>query len=57
MAGFFLVRMLLKNGYRHVYVSRAFAKRNNFIRDDAAPGMYGYTGLISIGNSRIPMLN
>lgn len=44
-----LVRMLLKQGYRHVYISRAFAKRNGFIPDDATPGYYGYTGLISIG--------
>lgn len=43
------VRMLLKQGYRHVYISRAFAKRNGFIPDDATPGFYGYTGLISIG--------
>jgi len=43
------VRMLLKQGYRHVYISRAFAKRNGFIPDDATPGYYGYTGLISIG--------
>lgn len=44
-----IVRMLLKQGYRHVYISRAFAKRNGFIPDDATPGFYGYTGLISIG--------
>lgn len=43
------VRMLLKNGYRHVYISRSFARRNGFIPQDAAPGYYGYTGLISIG--------
>jgi hypothetical protein len=43
------VRMLLKNGYRHVYISRAFAKRHNFIPPDATPGYYGYSGLISIG--------
>lgn len=43
------IRMLLKQGYRHVYISRAFAKRNGFIPDDATPGFYGYTGLISIG--------
>lgn len=48
---FWIVRMLLKNGYRHVYISRAFAKRNGFIPDDATPGFYGYTGLISIGSS------
>jgi hypothetical protein len=48
------VRMLLKQGYRHVYISRAFAKRNGFIPDDATPGYYGYTGLISIGVFRHP---
>lgn len=41
--------MLLKNGYRHVYISRVFAKKHGFIPDDAMPGFYGYTGLISIG--------
>ncbi|KAF8310224.1 uncharacterized protein EI90DRAFT_2987399 [Cantharellus anzutake] len=43
------VRMLLKSGYRHVYISRNFAKRHGFIPENATPGMYGYTGLISIG--------
>ena len=47
--------MLLKQGYRHVYISRAFAKRNGFIPDDATPGYYGYTGLISIGVFRRPL--
>ena len=41
-----LVRMLLKNGYRHVYMSRKFALRHGFIPNDAAPGHYGYTGLV-----------
>jgi hypothetical protein len=41
--------MLLKSGYRHVYMSRAFAKKHKFIPDDATPGFYGYTGLISLG--------
>lgn len=41
-----LVRMLLKNGYRHVYISRSFAKKHNFIPKDAAPGLYGYEGLV-----------
>jgi hypothetical protein len=43
------VRMLLKIGYRHVYMSRAFARLHNFIPKDAAPGWYGYSGLVSIG--------
>ncbi|KAL5490272.1 hypothetical protein ACEPAI_5105 [Sanghuangporus weigelae] len=43
------VRMLLKNGYRHVYISREFAKRHGFIPKDAQPGMYGYGGLVNIG--------
>ncbi|KAB5595634.1 hypothetical protein CTheo_872 [Ceratobasidium theobromae] len=43
------VRMLLKKGYRHVYVSRAFAKRHGFIPRDAMPGMYGFNGLVHIG--------
>ncbi|KZS88416.1 hypothetical protein SISNIDRAFT_470213 [Sistotremastrum niveocremeum HHB9708] len=43
------VRMLLKNGYRHVYISRNFALRNGFIPADAAPGLYGYGGLVNIG--------
>lgn len=42
----FLVRMLLKSGYRHVYISRAFAKRHGFIPKDAQPGLYGYGGLV-----------
>lgn len=40
------VRMLLKNGYRHVYISRKFALRHGFIPPDAAPGHYGYGGLV-----------
>lgn len=33
------VRMLLKAGYRHVYVSREFAQRNGFIpRGASLPG-------------------
>ena len=40
------VRMLLKNGYRHVYISRKFALRHGFIPNDAAPGHYGYGGLV-----------
>lgn len=43
------VRMLLKNGYRHVYISRKFALKHGFIPADAAPGHYGYSGLVNIG--------
>ncbi|KAG0705077.1 hypothetical protein DFH29DRAFT_908713 [Suillus ampliporus] len=43
------VRMLLKNGYRHVYISRKFALKHGFIPGDAAPGHYGYSGLINLG--------
>jgi len=43
------VRMLLKNGYRHVYMSRNFAMSHGFIPRDAAPGHYGYGGLVNIG--------
>ncbi|PSR83066.1 hypothetical protein PHLCEN_2v5870 [Hermanssonia centrifuga] len=44
------VRMLLKNGYRHVYISRKFALKNGFIPADAAPGHYGYGGLVNLGS-------
>jgi hypothetical protein len=40
------VRMLLKTGYRYVYMSRKFAMRHGFIPQDAAPGHYGYSGLV-----------
>jgi len=43
------VRMLLKSGYRHVYISRKFALKHGFIPQDAAPGPYGYGGLVNIG--------
>ncbi|PPQ91403.1 hypothetical protein CVT25_014291 [Psilocybe cyanescens] len=43
------VRMLLKSGYRHVYISRKFAVKHGFIPPDAAPGSYGYGGLVNIG--------
>ena len=45
-----LVRMLLKSGYRHVYISRKFAIKHGFIPPDAAPGHYGYGGLVNIGS-------
>lgn len=38
--------MLLKNGYRYVYISRKFAMKHGFIPADAAPGHYGYGGLV-----------
>lgn len=41
--------MLLKAGYRHVYISRKFAIKHGFIPKDAAPGHYGYGGLVNIG--------
>ena len=40
------VRMLLKNGYRHVYMSRKFAVKYGFVPKDASLGYYGYSGLI-----------
>ncbi|KAL4266128.1 hypothetical protein AB1N83_000561 [Pleurotus pulmonarius] len=43
------VRMLLKSGYRHVYISRKFALQHGFIPEDATPGLYGYGGLVNIG--------
>ncbi|KAF9484678.1 hypothetical protein BDN70DRAFT_797240 [Pholiota conissans] len=43
------VRMLLKSGYRHVYISRKFAIKHGFIPPDTAPGNYGYGGLVNIG--------
>ena len=41
--------MLLKSGYRHVYISRKFAIKHGFIPVDAVPGNYGYGGLVNIG--------
>nr|GAT53335.1 predicted protein [Mycena chlorophos] len=43
------VRMLLKSGYRHVYVSRSFAQAHGFIPADTEGGKYGYVGLVNIG--------
>ncbi|KAK2466725.1 hypothetical protein APHAL10511_000983 [Amanita phalloides] len=43
------VRMLLKSGYRHVYMSRKFALKHRFIPPDATPGYYGYGGLVNLG--------
>ena len=44
-----IVRMLLKIGYRHVYISRKFALKHGFIPGDAVPGLYGYGGLVNLG--------
>ncbi len=41
--------MLLKAGYKHVYMSRKFALKHRFIPPDATPGYYGYGGLVSLG--------
>ncbi|KAF9645307.1 hypothetical protein BDM02DRAFT_3173394 [Thelephora ganbajun] len=53
------VRMLLKNGYRHVYMSRKFAVKHGFVPKDASLGYYGYSGLIDIGSwpIRLNILN
>jgi hypothetical protein len=40
------VRMLLKNGYRHVYMSRKFAVKHGFVPKDTSLGYYGYGGLV-----------
>ncbi|TFK42316.1 hypothetical protein BDQ12DRAFT_719200 [Crucibulum laeve] len=50
------VRMLLKSGYRHVYISRKFAMKHGFIPADAAPGHYGYSGLVNIGTWPISLV-
>ncbi|KAJ8507596.1 hypothetical protein ONZ45_g10046 [Pleurotus djamor] len=50
------VRMLLKSGYRHVYISRKFAQRHGFIPEDATPGLYGYGGLVNIGKWPITLI-
>lgn len=41
--------MLLKSGYKHVYMSRKFALKHRFIPPDATPGYYGYGGLVALG--------
>ncbi|KIJ25130.1 hypothetical protein M422DRAFT_273951, partial [Sphaerobolus stellatus SS14] len=43
------VRMLLKEGYRHVYMARGFARRHGFVPRDAEVGRYGFGGLVNIG--------
>lgn len=52
----FAVRMLLKAGYRHVYISRKFAIKHSFLPADAAPGHYGYGGLVNIGKWPIKLV-
>lgn len=43
------VPMMLKAGYRHVYVSRSFALDHGFIPVDTTPGTYGYNGITNLG--------
>ncbi|WFC98239.1 hypothetical protein MYAM1_000964 [Malassezia yamatoensis] len=43
------VPMMLKSGYRHVYVSRSFALDHGFIPADTTPGTYGYNGITNLG--------
>ncbi|KAF8552517.1 hypothetical protein OG21DRAFT_1415950 [Imleria badia] len=50
------VRMLLKSGHRHVYISRKFALKHGFIPADAAPGHYGYGGLVNLGKWPVTLL-
>lgn len=50
------VRMLLKSGYRHVYISRKFALKHGFVPADAAPGNYGYGGLVNLGKWPVTLL-
>ena len=50
------VRMLLKAGHRHVYISRKFALKHGFIPNDAAPGHYGYSGLVNLGKWPITLV-
>ncbi|CAD6896745.1 unnamed protein product [Tilletia controversa] len=43
------VPMMLKTGYRHVYVSRTFALSHGFIPKDTTPGSYGFNGITNLG--------
>ncbi|KAL9933737.1 hypothetical protein V8E36_007395 [Tilletia maclaganii] len=43
------VPMMLKSGYRHVYVSRTFALTHGFIPKDTTPGTYGFNGITNLG--------
>ncbi|KAK4685688.1 hypothetical protein P7C73_g4457, partial [Tremellales sp. Uapishka_1] len=47
------VRMLLKAGYRHVYVSRSFAIANKLVPAKYHMGGSGYAGLKTLGNVSI----
>ncbi|KAG6378053.1 hypothetical protein JVT61DRAFT_13735 [Boletus reticuloceps] len=51
-----IVRMLIKSGHRHVYMSRKFALKHGFIPADAAPGHYGYSGLVNLGKWPITLM-
>jgi len=48
-----LVEMLLKKGYRHVYMSRNFARQYNLVPPDLMPGLHGYGGLVKCVTARI----
>ena len=45
------VEMLLKKGYRHVYMSRSFARQFNLVPPDLMPGLHGYGGLVKCVNT------
>ncbi|KAG8758253.1 hypothetical protein FRC14_000432 [Serendipita sp. 396] len=49
------VEMLLKKGYRHVYMSRHFAKRHGLVPPEVAPGWFGYGGLVNMGQIPIKL--
>lgn len=40
------VEMLLKKGYRHVYMSRHFARRNGLVPNEVMPGWVSFISLI-----------
>ncbi|WWC67167.1 uncharacterized protein I206_101074 [Kwoniella pini CBS 10737] len=44
------IRMLLKSGYRHVYVSREFALKHKLVPKKSGMGSMGYTGLKVMSN-------
>lgn len=48
--------MLLKEGHRHVYISRKFGLKHGFIPKDTLPGHYGYTGLVNLGSWPITLI-
>lgn len=48
-----LVEMLLKKGYRHVYMSRNFARQYNLVPPDLMPGLHGYGGLVKCVNATL----